>query len=261
MFPYLINIGGFKLATYGVLAAAGYLAGALYAGRRAKLAGIKSETYWNLLSAVVIGALLGGKIFYAAIFWKAYGSGFAEPLINILRDFRFGFVFYGGFFGALAAGAWYVRREKIRFLEAADWFAPAIPLGHAIGRLGCFAAGCCYGKPAAFLAVRFTNPQCLVETNLLGVPLHPVQLYEAAGNFILFLALHFLAKKKLPSREGGLILAYAAGYSVLRFFLEFLRADDRGPFFAGLSPSQLAAVAALLFCAAIYKKLPSTGLK
>jgi len=258
MHPYIFKIGGFHLASYGVLAACGYLAALLYAKRNARLSGVDGEKFWDLSALLIMGALLGGKITYAALFWNSFGEGFLERLVNVARDFRSGFVFMGGFAGAALAGAVYLRHCRLSLPDAADMLAPAIALGHAIGRLGCFLAGCCYGSPApSFLGVRFTDMNCLVPERWLGVPLYPVQLYEAAGNLALFAGLNFLFMRRGNFRRGAVFLAYASGYSLLRFALEFLRGDERGGFFAGLSPSQLAGIAIIIVCAVFHKKLPA----
>jgi phosphatidylglycerol:prolipoprotein diacylglycerol transferase len=242
MFPTLIRIGQFQLASYGLFVAAGYLAAILYLrGRRSRM-GLDEDRFWSLIYCLFFGAVAGGKLLYWALDWRSLVSGSLHPW----RDFRYGFVFYGGFCGAAAAGALALRRMRLSFWASADYFAVAVPLGHAIGRLGCFAAGCCAGRPSLLpWAVRFTRPDCLVSPALLGVPLHPVQLYESAGNLALAAALagavSGVEKGRLPA--GTAAVAYLAGYAALRFLLEFFRGDDRGAFWLGLSPSQWIAAA------------------
>ena len=131
-----------------------------------------------------------------------------------------------------------MRRQKLPLLKTSDFLIVAVPLGHALGRVGCFLAGCCYGKPTTLpWGVRFTNPHTLVPPELMGVPLHPTQLYEAALNFALFLLLHYASKK--PHKDGKILVEYVLCYAVMRFALEFLRGDFRGGFLLGLSPSQV----------------------
>jgi phosphatidylglycerol:prolipoprotein diacylglycerol transferase len=258
MHPWIFQIGGFKLATYGVLAACGYMAALLYARRNARLSGFDPEKFWDLAAVLIIGALLGGKMAYAAIFWDGFGGSFSERLLNMVRDLRSGFVFMGGLAGAAFSGGAYLYCRRISLPDTADMVAPAVALGHAIGRLGCFFAGCCYGLPtASFWGVRFTDPGCLVPNGLLGIQLHPVQLYESAGNLALFGLLDFLFRRRNRLPRGAVFLAYAAGYSALRFALEFFRGDERGGFFLRLSPSQLAGIAIISVCAVLYAKLPA----
>ncbi|MFA5162325.1 MAG: prolipoprotein diacylglyceryl transferase [Elusimicrobiales bacterium] len=252
MHPYLFSIGDFRLASYGAFAAAGYLAAMVYARYNARRAGFDLNVLWDLFAALIAGALLGGKIAYVALLWNSFPGEGLSRMWAVLRDFRNGFVFLGGFAGGAAAGYWFSRRAKFSFWAAADMLAPAIALGHAIGRIGCFMAGCCHGSPSHFLAVRFTDPDCLVSNNLLGVPLHPAQLYESAGNFALFAILHTIYPKRRG--EGAVFAAYCAGYSVLRFCLEFLRGDERGGGAMGLSPSQIGALFVLALCAVYYAR-------
>jgi phosphatidylglycerol:prolipoprotein diacylglycerol transferase len=111
-----------------------------------------------------------------------------------------------------------------------DIFAPSIAIGHAFGRIGCFLAGCCYGEPCTLpWAVTFTDSRTLAPP---GVPLHPTQLYSAIGLLLLFAFLLFLRKKK--TFQGELFWTYLLCYSIGRFFLEFLRGDDRGSVLGGL---------------------------
>jgi phosphatidylglycerol:prolipoprotein diacylglycerol transferase len=257
MHPYLFTIGRFRLATYGVLVALGYLAALFYARTNARRIAFDEEQFWDMFAALIIGAVMGGKILYAVLFWHGFGDSFFGRLWGVLRDFRSGFVYLGGLAGAISVGYWYLRKNAIEFFSTADMLAPAIALGHAIGRIGCFMAGCCYGLPTSGrFGVVFNDPDCLVPSYYLGVPLHPVQLYESVCNLLLFLALHrmFLAREKF--RKGAVFMAYACGYALVRFSLEFLRGDERGGFFLWLSPSQWGAVAMLIVCVLYHDKLP-----
>lgn len=245
---------------YGVMVALGYVLGVLYVRHMNKSAGLTSDQFWNLVTALVLGAVLGGKLLYVLLYWHDFGSGFFDRLAYAAKDFRYGFVFYGGLAGAFLSGAWYCRKIGLKFWFLADFFAPAIALGHAIGRMGCYFAGCCYGRPSpAWAGFSFNHPQCLVPWNLRGVPLYPVQLFEVLGNILLFAVLHWLLKRRADrfKRSGALMLGYFGGYAILRFFVEFFRGDDRGGFAAGLSPSQIAALAAVCFIFAAYRFLPA----
>ena len=249
MFPTLFRFGGFSLATYGLFVAAGYMAGILWLSSAQKRIGLSERQFWGLIYALFYGAVFGGKILYWIVEWRDVLSG----ELRLIRDFRFGFVFYGGLLGGALMGAWYLRREKFSYAKAADYFAVAIPLGHAIGRLGCFAAACCAGGPTDLpWGIRFSHPEALVPAYWKDVPLHPTQVYESLLNVVVAV----LAYRTLRSVEAGRLpkssaaLVYAASYALARFFLEFLRGDDRGGFFIGLSPSQWIAAAALAASAA-----------
>jgi phosphatidylglycerol:prolipoprotein diacylglycerol transferase len=146
---------------------------------------------------------------------------------------RSGGVFYGGFIGAVATAYVLVRRYQLPWWRTADAFAPGIALGQAIGRQGCFAAGCCWGKPTTLpWGVRFSE----LGQQVTGVPidthLHPTQLYESFAAFLFFALLLWLHRRK--TFDGQVILAYGVLYGVTRFIIEFFRDDPRGDIF-GLS--------------------------
>jgi phosphatidylglycerol:prolipoprotein diacylglycerol transferase len=253
MHPILFHIGSFTLPTYGLMVACGYLAAMIYIFRKAGAAGFKKEPLSDMIFYSVLGGMAGGKLFYAATYWREFGDTFAGRFMYALRTFQYGFVFYGGLIFGAAAFFLTAARKKLAALRAADLFAPALALGHAFGRIGCFSAGCCYGSPTSCaLSVTFTNPASEVNPAFLGVPLHPTQLYEAAGNFMIFLVLNaaLTRSQKNGWRAGRVVALYAALYSVERFLVEFLRGDDRGAMRFGLSPAQLISAAAFLAAAA-----------
>ena len=231
MHPTLLRIGSFELSTYGVLVAAAYVAAIGWLQSRRKQMGLSEDAFWDLVYWLFGGALLGGKIGYVIV----------ERDITLLwHDVRYGFVFYGGFLGSVLAGWIVTRREKLNFVKLSDYFAVALPLGHAIGRLGCLMAGCCYG--------RHTDLPWGVAMD--GDPSrHPTQVYEAILNALIAFA---IAKIALPRTQdgrwkpGSAFLLYIALYAVARFTVEIFRGDDRGAFTFGLSPSQLVAIAALV---------------
>jgi phosphatidylglycerol:prolipoprotein diacylglycerol transferase len=165
-----------------------------------------------------------------------------------------GGVFSGGLLLAIVVCWWYVRKEGIPFLRAADVFAPGLAIGHALGRLGCFAAGCCYGRQTNVpWAVTFTNPlaQQLVGTPL-NVPLHPTQLYEFVAEVANFAVLYWLVKRK--RFEGQVIGLYMFLYGIERYFIEFLRGDEgRGDVLNGMmSGTQLIAIGLVISGGALW---------
>lgn len=241
MFPTLIRLGSFRLATYGVLVASGYLLGIWWLTRRRERMGLTEDDFWSLVYALFFGALLGGKLLYLGVEWRSLLDGSLRPL----RDIRYGFVFFGGVTGSMAGGWLWCRWKGRSFAKYADYFAVALPMGHALGRVGCLSAGCCYGRPTSLpWGVTFTNPEALVSPALVGVPLHPVQLYESAADLLIVgLCLRVLARVETgAARPGSGWAVYFLGYSVARFLLEFLRGDDRGQGLLGLSPSQAIAI-------------------
>lgn len=249
MHPVLFQIGSFELASYGLMTALAYGVASWYLYRRRHYIKLDADTFWNIIFIAFLSALLGAKLLYIIVSWQEMGATFAERLQTVVRDFRYGFVFFGGAICAVLTLIWYLKKKKLPVLKTADFFIVGLPLGHAIGRIGCFLAGCCHGKPTTMpWGVAFTDPHSLVNPQYLGIPLHPTQLYECGLNLILFFILHRYYKK--PHKDGAVLALYLIGYALLRFSIEFFRGDFRGGFFLGMSPSQiislLIALAALI---------------
>ena len=233
MFPQLFHVGRFFLPTYGLLVSIGVLTGLWVSVRNSEKQGINPEHAWNFGILVVLCGILGAKILYIVNDWGYYTSHPGE--IFSFATLQAGGVFSGGLIGAFTAAAWYIRKNRMPALATCDAFAPGLAMGHAIGRVGCFAAGCCYGKPTAhFWGVTFKNPlaQAWVGTPL-GVPLEPTQLFESAVELANFFILMWMLKRK--KFDGQVFGAYLILYGVARYFLEFIRDDPgRGSVFGGI---------------------------
>ncbi len=232
MHPVLFKLGPLTIHTYGFFIAVGFLIGLGLAIRQAKKEGVPSNSILDLGFYILLAAIIGSRLFFVLINFSHYMK---KPL-DIFKIWEGGLVFYGGVLLAVPTVLWYVRKNNLGIWNTADIFAPSIAIGHAFGRLGCFAAGCCYGKIAESLpwSIIFTDPECLAPTN---IPLHPTQLYESSGEFINFLLL--LAVRKNKAFNGQLFMTYLLLYSVLRFIVEFFRGDvGRGFVFYNLSVSQ-----------------------
>jgi phosphatidylglycerol:prolipoprotein diacylglycerol transferase len=243
MYPVLFRLGPLTIHTYGFLVALGFLAGLGIAVRQANREGIPRDRILDLGFYILLAAIIGSRLLFILINFPHYMH---NPL-DIFKIWEGGLVFYGGVLLAVPAVIWYVRKNSLNLWQTADIFAPSIAIGHAFGRLGCFAAGCCYGKVAESLpwGVIFTDPDCLAPTNTL---LHPTQLYESAGEFVNFFLL--LAIRKHKSFNGQLFMTYMLLYSVLRFIVELYRGDiARGFFISGISVSQ--GISAAMFIAAL----------
>ena len=229
MYPEIFHLH--FLATYGVLVAIGFLTALWLAGRQAKEKGLNTEAVTNLGIYCALAALAGAKLMMFIVDFGYYKDHPGE--IFSFSTLRAGGVFYGGLIAALAIAFWYMRKTKLPALKTADVFAPAIALGHGIGRIGCFMAGCCWGvecdRP---WAVTFTDP---VANELVGVPLnrplHPTQLYEAIAEFAIFGILYKMSKK--AHVDGMIIAAYLALYSATRFIVEFYRVHEQGNLWGG----------------------------
>lgn len=220
MFPVLAKIDGFILHTYGVLLALGFLLAVVVALKEARRIGLDPNLIMDLAFYTLIAALIGSRVFYVLTNWEE----FRDHPIEIIFFWRGGLVFYGGLIFAFLTGIWYVRKHRLNFSQLADLVAPSIPLGQALGRLGCFSAGCCYGATTAVpWAVTFRDPNSLAP---LGLPLHPTQLYESAATFIIFLVLRAMRTKQ--RFQGKLFWFYLFFYSTARFIIEFFRNDPRG---------------------------------
>jgi phosphatidylglycerol:prolipoprotein diacylglycerol transferase len=243
MFPVLFEIGPLTIYTYGFFVAAGALAAIAFARNRARPAGLDPEKITDLCFYIVIAAIIGSRIFYVAINFDYFVK---EPL-EVFKIWSGGLVFYGGFIAALITALIYIRSHGLALGKVADIAALAIPLGHFFGRLGCFFAGCCYGKSCDLpWAVEFTDPHALAPLN---VPIHPTQLYSAAANLVIFAVLTAINKKhekgKKKHFDGQLFLYYVLFYGVARFVIEIFRGDERGTFPADLlSVSQTMGLAA-----------------
>lgn len=242
MFPRLFHIGSFNAPTYGFLVATGVLIGLWISVRNSQKQGLDPEDAWNLGILVVLCGIVGAKVLYIVNDWSYYSDHPRD--IFSFGTLQAGGVFSGGLIGALLAAAWYVRKHRMPALRTCDAFAPGLALGHAIGRVGCFAAGCCYGKPTThFWGVTFSNP---LAQAWVGTPLHealePTQLFESAVELANFFLLAWMLKRK--RFDGQVFGAYLILYGVARYFLEFLRNDPgRGSVFGGLmTGTQLIAI-------------------
>src|SRR5215218_10138224 len=187
MHPILFEIGRFPVYTYGVLLAVAYLLGLQFALVRAKSRGLDPNRVMDLGIWIIISALAGAKLLLLIVEWDTYSRSPAE-LMTLARS---GGVFYGGLILAVLVAFWYISRHNLPFWTTCDVFAPGIALGHVTGRLGCFAAGCCYGRPTTLpWGITFHNPLAAANVGTpLGIPLHPTQLYEAGAELLILLVL------------------------------------------------------------------------
>jgi phosphatidylglycerol:prolipoprotein diacylglycerol transferase len=243
MYPELFRIGSFPINTYGVFLALAFLCAILITVKLAARDGLPREKIYDLCLWMLLASLVGSKLLM--MFTEPEYRD--HPLQLLSLDFlRSGGVFYGGLIGAILAGYFLMRRYKLPWWKTADACAPGIAIGNFFGRQGCFAAGCCWGKPTSLpWGVRFSELGHEITGVPVGVPLHPTQLYESFVMLIVFFFLLWLHKRRLFS--GQVILFYALLYSVVRFSIEFFRDDPRGDLFGlttatGLSTSQLISI-------------------
>jgi len=243
------ELGPFTLHTYGLLLAVAFLTGLYVAARQARKAGLDPNRVSDLGVYVLIAGLLGAKLLLVIVDLSHYRAH-PEDFSSI---FQSGGVFYGGLIAALPVAVWYVRRHRLPGWATADALAPGVVIGQAIGRLGCFAAGCCFGRPTSVAwAVTFRDAYA---NRYVGTPLdvaiHPTQIYESLLSLLIFFVLLRVAAHK--RFHGQVLIAYVALYSVARFLVEFYRGDaSRGTVLGGLlSTSQFIALLMVLGAAAV----------
>ena len=236
MFPELFSLGPVTIYTYGVLLAVSYLVGLKLAMSRAKTRHLDASRVLDLGIYIIIAALVGAKLLLLIVDFDQYRNSPTE-LLSLARS---GGVFYGGLILAVAVAFWYIARHGMPFWTTCDVFAPGIALGHVTGRLGCFAAGCCYGRPTDVpWGVIFTNPLAAANVGTpLGIRLHPTQLYEA-GAELLILGLLLATERKGRPFPGRTFWLYMFLYAVSRYIVEIYRGDPRGVVpFLDISTSQ-----------------------
>lgn len=245
MFPILFRIGPITLHTYGLFVALGFFAAvkiaSFFAVREGGAKKSVEDSFYQLIVILIFSGIVGARLFYVLSTWDE----FRDHLIDVIKVWQGGLVFYGGFLGAVAGFIfWYRKNRAYPWLQIADWIAPAAAFGHALGRLGCFSAGCCYGKPTDKpWGVIFSHPESLAP---LGISLHPTQLYEfffliALGTFLFWRAI------QRKSEYGFVFADYLLIYPVGRFVIEIFRGDL--PRTAGLTPGQWTSI--LIFLAGI----------
>lgn len=272
MFPEIFRIPGINLTlnTYGLLLAIGFMVGLMVMARLAVRDGLDKNRVYDLGLWVLAASLVGSKLLMVATDWEFYRTDWTQ--LFSLDFLRSGGVFYGGFIGALIASIIVMRRYSLPWWKTADAFAPGIVIGQAIGRLGCFSAGCCWGKPTtAACGVHFsekghevTGVPTIVSHLPVGIQqeweqrlgslmspvrLHPVQLYEVGACLVIFGILLFISGRR--KFEGQVILIYLGLYAIARFIIEIWRDDPRGNVL-NLSTSQFIAVVMFLIAVGGY---------
>ncbi|MBI3321490.1 MAG: prolipoprotein diacylglyceryl transferase [Candidatus Omnitrophica bacterium] len=219
MHPILAKLGPITLYTYGAMLVVAFAVATWLASRAAAAwppsrSPISAEQAVDFSCYALLGGLVGGRLLYVLLEWE----WFAQAPLEMFALWHGGLVWYGGFLGGTLAGWLYTRVKRLDFLRVMDHFIPFLALGHAIGRLGCFLNGCCYGKPTqAWCGVLLPGHDGLVL---------PTQLFEAFGLLVVFLILRPLQRQSVKARPGRVLGGYLILYGGLRFFLESLRGDQ-----------------------------------
>lgn len=241
MHPELFHAGPFTVYTYGVLLGAAYLIGLQVAMVRARRLGLDAQKFMDLGIAIIVSALIGAK----ALLFIVDFDHFVNNPGDLLALLRSGGVFYGGLVLAVLVGIWYVRKHALPVWTTGDLAAPGIALGYAVGRLGCFFAGCCWGAPGPTPPAMSFGPESIVALSEgaplvdgATVPLHPVQLYESIGLFVLAAVLIAIRCTRGVEPRWRQASRYALGYGLLRLLTEMFRGDaSRGLAWTWSSPT------------------------
>lgn len=244
MYPF-IHIFGLKIPSYGLMMALAFAAAILLSCYRVKKAGLSVDKILDIALTVLICGMAGAYLLYIFVTYSF------EEIFECIKDGSFrvfkdgGLVFYGGLIAGVLSGFLFCRIKKIDFNEYAAVIVPSLPLAHAIGRVGCFLAGCCYGRVCdTAISVIYKNP---IGGAPVGVPVFPIQLVESGFNIIIFAVLLIYTAKRMKSISG--LFLYLGLYAIERFVLEYFRADEIRGIFLGLSTSQWISV--LLFAASV----------
>lgn len=246
----------FSIHTYGVMVALGFFFAISAVTSEARRKNLDADAIVNLLFGLILWGIVGSRLLFVALEWKSY----VDRPLAILNIREGGLVFQGGLVCAGLYGVVSILRQKLPFWKTVDAVIVGVPLGHAFGRLGCTAAGCCFGKPTDLpWAITFTDPG--VAGAPLNLPLHPVQLYESLGNLIIFVVLLLLARRGKFRSDGQVLASYLLAYPILRYVTELFRGDEVRGFFMqeslgqALSTSQAISVVELILGIGLYAYL------
>lgn len=190
---------------YGIMMALAFLASLLSCIRLGKKIGRDAGFMSDLITWIMVSSIFGARLVYVL---ANFGQFQAAP-ITMLYLWKGGLVYYGGFAGAAIGIMLFARSRRENLMRLYDIVCVALPLSHALGRVGCYLNGCCYGKP----------------THWSSMAAHPVQLYEAALNVVLFFGLMWYFPRK--KRDGSVVVTYMLVYASIRFCMEFFRGDER----------------------------------
>lgn len=215
MHPVFFKLDPITIYSYGVMLALAFGIGIYLARKRALTVGIDSRIIVDLGIYLLISSIVGARLLYVLSNLDEYKT---HPLNAVFS--RTGFVFYGGLILATIVGIWYLKRQKLSVWKIADVITPSIAIGEAIGRIGCFLNGCCYGKPTTLPwgVITFGND------HLDLTPVHPTQLYSSVSNLIIFCILTCLWKRR--KFDGQIFLLYLILYAITRFIVEIYRGDN-----------------------------------
>lgn len=238
----LFHIGPFTIYGYGLMIAIGVFAAYFVAERRAKKSGLRDDLVFNLVIWCLIGGFLGAKVLYLITQFKNILAGETG-----IMELATGFVVYGGIIGGTVGGYLFCKKSKLTFMKYFDLAMPSVALAQGFGRIGCFLAGCCYGKPTdSVIGITFHTSEFAPN----NIKLMPTQLISSGLDFLLFFGLILFAKRKKADGQVGSL--YLMAYSVGRFILEYYRGDLVRGSVGELSTSQFIAIFSFIFGAVLF---------
>jgi phosphatidylglycerol:prolipoprotein diacylglycerol transferase len=245
MHPILFKIFGFEVHSFGFMVALGFLAGYFWMRYSAEKTGDNADRIADLSLWVLLSGIVGARLLFVIV----HADQYRHNPIEIIMIWKGGLVLYGGLIGAVAAGAWLVRRKGMNFFRTADIAMPCVMLGLSIGRWGCLMVGDCYGRLATGLpwAIRFPDvPGTLMAPKLIDQPLHPTQIYMSLNALVIFVILTLVLRRR--RFEGQVFLLCLILYSITRSVIEVYRGDNEERGYLGpLSTSQWISLAVVLF--------------
>ncbi|MCM8784339.1 MAG: prolipoprotein diacylglyceryl transferase [Candidatus Omnitrophica bacterium] len=239
MYPIIFHIGPLSIYSYGLMLALAFIISTSLAKKKAREEGFSPDLIISLSGYLLLGGLIGARIAYVLLNLEEYKN---YPLQVFMLQ-RGGLCYYGALLGGLVGGIIFLKKYKISFSRISDFISPYISLGQAVGRIGCFLRGCCYGKETSFF-IRIRFPEELIYR-------HPTELYAALLNFLIFLVLSKRYKKR--KFRGEIFLLYLMLYSAKRFFLDFLR-GDLPPLYFGLTIFQSISIFVFVLTIILYFK-------
>lgn len=239
------SIGPITIHMYGVMFALGFISALKICEVRAKKKNLSDDIVWGLFIGAIVGGLLGARLLYYIVEFKAIMKD-----ISILWNFTNGYVVYGGIIGGVLVDYLYCRYKKVNFMKYFDLVMPSVAFAQGLGRIGCFLAGCCYGRETtSFIGITYTTSK--IAPN--GVKLIPTQLISSAGDFLFAFLLILYDNKCKEKKDGSVAYAYFALYSIGRFVIEFFRNDYRGSI-GFLSTSQIISMGIFIIGAGLFVK-------
>ena len=267
MHRILLRVGPITIYSYGLMLALAFIIGTYLAQKRAAKEGINTNILLDLIFYILISSIVGARALFVALNWNYY----REHLLDILKVWEGGLVFYGGLLLAFIVTVWFLKKHKLSFWKIADIISPSLAIGIAIGRIGCFLNGCCYGKISSQWGVSFPGAQnspafaqqvldgLIPPTAQCSLPVIPTQLYDSLSGIVLFLMLLILEKHK--KFEGYVFSWFLLMYSISRFIIEGFRYyEPNFILFDWMTVSQLISVILFLVASFLLLKKSRTPL-